>query len=79
MDPSIVVGAINHMIDEINNGKTIFYDFYPEHQKRGDPAKASTGLFFFRGQPGAPFAIVCPGAAFPMSVHSMRVSHLPWC
>ena len=64
VDPNIVVGAINHMIDEINNGKTIFYDFYAEHQKRGDPAKASTSLFFFRGQPGAPFAIVCPGGGF---------------
>jgi acetyl esterase/lipase len=64
VDPNIVVGAINHMIDEINNGKTIFYDFYAEHQKREDPAKASTGLFFFRGQPGAPFAIVCPGGGF---------------
>jgi hypothetical protein len=28
VDPDIVVGAINHMIDEINDGKTIFYDFY---------------------------------------------------
>ena len=64
VDPNIVVGAINHMIDEINNGKTIFYDFYAEYQKREDPAKASTGLFFFRGQTGAPFAIVCPGGGF---------------
>jgi acetyl esterase/lipase len=64
VDPNIVVGAINHMVDEINNGKTIFYDFYAEHQKREDPAKSSTGLFFFRGQPGVPFAIVCPGGGF---------------
>ena len=64
VDPNIVVGAINHMIDEINNGKTIFYDFYAEHQKREGPAKSSTGLFLFRGQPGAPFAIVCPGGGF---------------
>jgi hypothetical protein len=33
VDPNIVVGAINHMIDEINDGKTIFYDFYTEQQK----------------------------------------------
>lgn len=64
VDPNIVVGAINHMIDEINNGQTIFYDFYAKHQKREDPAKASTCLFFFRGQPGAQFAIVCPGGGF---------------
>ncbi|UCH22852.1 MAG: alpha/beta hydrolase, partial [Deltaproteobacteria bacterium] len=64
VDPSIVVGAINHMIDEINDGKTIFYDFYTEQQKQENPTKESTGLFFFKGKAGAPFAIVCPGGGF---------------
>ena len=64
VDPNIVVGAINHMIDEVNDGKTIFYDFYTEQQKQEDSTKESTGLFFFRGKPGAPFAIVCPGGGF---------------
>jgi hypothetical protein len=58
VDPDIVVGAVNHMIDEINDGKTIFYDFYTDEQKHQDPNKGNTGLFFFRGHPGAPFAIV---------------------
>jgi len=64
VNPGMVVSAINHMIDEVNDGKTIFYSFYTEQQKRADPAKESTGLFFFRGDPGAPFAIVCPGGGF---------------
>ena len=64
VDPNIVVGAINHMIDESNGGKTIFYNFYTEQQKQENPTKESTGLFFFRGKPGAPFAIVCPGGGF---------------
>jgi acetyl esterase/lipase len=64
VDPDIVVSAINHMIDEINDGKTIFYDLYTEQQKQKDPTKEPTGLFFFRGKPGAPFAIVCPGGGF---------------
>jgi acetyl esterase/lipase len=64
VDPDIVVSAINYMIDEINGGKTIFYDFYTKQQKRKDPTKEPTGLFFFRGKPGAPFAIVCPGGGF---------------
>ena len=64
VDPDIVVSAINHMIDQVNEGDTVFYDFYTEQQKREDPAKASAGLFFFRGQPEAPFAIVCPGGGF---------------
>jgi acetyl esterase/lipase len=64
VEPEIVVGALNHMIDEINDEKTIFYDFYSEQEKQDDPAKEFTGLFFFRGKPGAPFAIVCPGGGF---------------
>jgi acetyl esterase/lipase len=64
VDPNVVVAAINYMIDQVNAGDTIFYDFYTEAQKREDPAKAPTGLFFFRGRPGAPFAIVCPGGGF---------------
>lgn len=62
--PDIVIDAVNHMIDEVNNGKTIFYNFYTEVQKQQDPGKRYTGLFFFRGRPDAPFAIICPGGGF---------------
>jgi acetyl esterase/lipase len=62
--PDTTVQVINHMIDDINDGKTIFYDFYTEQQKQKDHTKKSTGLFFFRGKPGAPFAIICPGGGF---------------
>jgi acetyl esterase/lipase len=64
VDPNIVVGAINHMIDEVNGGKNVFYEFYTEREKQEDPTKKSTGLFFFKGKPGAPFAILCPGGGF---------------
>ncbi len=64
VEPDIVMDAINHMIDDANDGKTIFYDFYSEEQKRKGPGKKNTGLFFYRGNPGAPFAIVCPGGGF---------------
>jgi hypothetical protein len=40
---------INRMIDQVSDGDTVFYDFYTEQQKRKGPAKASAGLFFFRG------------------------------
>ncbi|NDV94511.1 alpha/beta hydrolase [Dysgonomonas sp. 521] len=59
--PDVVVGALNFMIDEVNNGKTIFYNIYTEQQKEQDPSKRNTGIFFFRGKPNAPFAVVCPG------------------
>jgi len=62
--PDVVVVAINHMIDEVNDGKIIFYDFYSNEQKQKDPDKKNTGLFFFRGNPDAPFTIICPGGGF---------------
>jgi acetyl esterase/lipase len=62
--PVFVVNALNHLIDEVNSGKTIFYDFYTAQQKQRDRAKENTGLFFFKGKPGAPFAVVCPGGGW---------------
>lgn len=62
--PDIVIGAINHMIDEVSDGKTIFFDFHTNEQKQQDANKRNTGLFFYRGNPDAPFAIICPGGGF---------------
>src|SRR5687767_15423609 len=49
VDAGTVVGALNHMIDDVNDGKTVFYDFYTEEEKKAQPTKSHTGLFFFRG------------------------------
>lgn len=62
--PSDVLGAINHMIDEVKDGRTIFFSIYDDEQKQQDPAKENTGIFFFRGDPDAPFAVICPGGGF---------------
>lgn len=64
VNPANSVDAVNSLIDDVSAGKTVFYDFYTEEQKRNDPAKRNTGLFFFRGKPDAPFAIVCPGGGW---------------
>ncbi len=64
IDSGATVRVVNHMINEVNTGETIFYDFYTDEQKRKDPTKETTGLFFFRGEPKAPFAVVCPGGGF---------------
>ena len=71
IDPDAVVQTINDMIDGAASGKTIFYDFYTNQQKQLDSTKESTGLFFFRGEPGAPFAVISPGGGFAYvgSVH----------
>lgn len=64
VDPDAAVGTINYMIDEVNNGQTIFYNIYTEQQKTKEPSKESTGLFFFKGEAFAPFAIICPGGGY---------------
>lgn len=74
VDTGTVVAALNRMIDDAGAGQTVFYDIYSEAERRADPAKAATGLFFYRGRPGAPFAVIAPGAASPMSVRCMRAS-----
>jgi acetyl esterase/lipase len=66
-----MLDTLNYMIDEANGSKPIFYDLYTPVQKWQDRAKEKTGLFFFRGRPGAPFAIMCPGGGF-MQVSSLQ-------
>lgn len=67
----VVVSALNRMIDDATAGKTVFYDIYTKAQRQAEPTRENTGLFFFRGQPDAPFAVVAPGGGFSYvgSVH----------
>ena len=71
VDPATVVAGLNHMIDDVSRGRTVFYEFYTAAEKKAQPARSNTGLFFFRGKPGAPFAIIAPGGGFSYvgSVH----------
>jgi acetyl esterase/lipase len=58
------VSVINYLLDEVKSGKTIFYNYYSDTQRQNDKNKESTGLFFLRGNPGAPFAVICAGGGF---------------
>jgi acetyl esterase/lipase len=71
VDPETVTNALNRMIDDAARGQTVFYSFYSETQKKQLPELANTGLFFFRGRHGAPFAVIAPGGGFSYvgSVH----------
>lgn len=71
VDTETVLGGLNRMIDDVEGGQQVFYDIYSDEQKHANPSKENTGLFFFRGTPGAPFAIVAPGGGFAYvgSVH----------
>jgi len=71
VNPETVASALNRMIDETARGRTVFYRFYSEAETQQEPARQNTGLFFFRGSPGAPFAVISPGGGFSYvgSVH----------
>jgi acetyl esterase/lipase len=64
VNPVAAISALNRMIDDASVGRTIFYDVYTNAQREAEPSRKDTGLFFFRGKPGAPFAIIAPGGGF---------------
>lgn len=64
IDPDETVEIVNTLRDRVEAGQTVFYDIYTEQEKRADPAKRDTGLFYFKGNPGEKFAICNAGGAF---------------
>jgi acetyl esterase/lipase len=67
----VVVSALNHLADESSAGRPVFHEIYTAAEKRSVPTVQNTGLFFFPGTPGAPFALIAPGGGFEYvaSVH----------
>ena len=64
VNPDRTVEIANYLHDQAEAGNTIFYDIYTDAEKAADPAKEDTGLFFFRGEPGAKTAILNAGGGF---------------
>lgn len=58
------VDVLNTMKQSVLAGNQIFYPIYSDQEIARDPSKENTGLFFFRGEPGAPTAIVSAGGGF---------------
>jgi acetyl esterase/lipase len=71
VQPRVVVDGLNRIVGDVSAGRQVFYSFYTEEQQRRDPTKRHAGLFFFRGNAGAPLAVVAPGGGFAYvgSVH----------
>lgn len=55
VEPEVVVSALNRMIDDVGAERPVFFEF---------SKRENTGLFFFRGKPGAPFCVIAPGGGF---------------
>lgn len=64
IQPDNTVEIVNYLKQQASEGNQIFYDIYTSKEKEADPAKENTGLFFFRGNPNAKFAVVNAGGGF---------------
>lgn len=64
IDPVKTVEIANYMKEHAEAGETIFYDIYTDEEKEANPKKQDTGLFFFKGDPGAKFAVCNAGGGF---------------
>ena len=64
IDPDKTVEIVNALKSRAERGETIFYDIYTDAEKAADPAKTNTGLFFFKGNEGAKYAICNAGGGF---------------
>ena len=62
--PDTTVEIVKTLRNRVLNGEQVFFDIYTEEEKAADPWKKDTGLFFFRGMPGAKVAICNAGGGF---------------
>lgn len=64
IQPSKTVEICNYLRGHAGAGDAVFFDIYSDGEKKADPWKADTGLFYFRGKAGAPLAICNAGGGF---------------
>lgn len=64
IDPDATVEIVNTLKSRAAAGEPVFLPLYSEEEIRRDPAKRGTSLVFFKGRPGAPFALCCAGGGF---------------
>lgn len=62
--PQKTVEIVNEMKKNASRGENIFYDIYSETEKKADPDKENTGLFFFRGRKNGKTAVLNAGGGF---------------
>lgn len=73
INPNKTVEIVNYMKQQVDSGNPIFYSIYTEEEMKADPEKRNTGVFYFRGEENARFAILNAGGGF-MYVGAMQDS-----
>jgi enterochelin esterase-like enzyme/acetyl esterase/lipase len=64
ISPRKTVEIVNYLKTQVDSGNQVFYRIYSDEEIAADPSKANTGIFYFRGNPGARFSIVNAGGGF---------------
>jgi len=64
INPQKTVEIVRYVAERAENGEQVFFDIYSEAEKRAEPDKRNTGLFFFQGKTGAKTAICNAGGGF---------------
>ena len=64
IDADKTVEICNYFYDKVHSGETIFFDIYTDEEKKADPWKEDTGLFFFKGKEKEKTAICNAGGGF---------------
>lgn len=64
IDTAKTVEVVRYFKTQTLRGEPVFFDIYTEEEKRLEPRKRNTGLFFFRGKKGAKSAICSAGGGF---------------
>ena len=78
VNPSKTVEIVNYMKAKLDTGEKIFFDIYTDAEKKSDPRKNDTGLFFFRGKPMKSLPFAMQEAAFTTSAQCMTVFRMRW-
>ncbi|MBR2811576.1 MAG: alpha/beta hydrolase [Solobacterium sp.] len=64
IDPDMTVTICNSLKERTQRGEEIFFDICSEEEKKKDPQKNNTGLWYFKGKPGNRFAVCSAGGGF---------------
>lgn len=62
--PEKTVEIVNHLKNAAESGQQIFYNIYTEEEMQADSSLRDTGLFFFKGEDNAKFAVCNAGGGF---------------
>ena len=62
--PEKTVEIVNYLKNAAESGQQIFYNIYTEKEMQADSSLRDTGLFFFKGEDNAKFAVCNAGGGF---------------